>query len=226
MLFDILQKADRIAALGVSCNLISFRIGCKAIGFSFAENQPIYLRTSGLRAGAGDSGTKENRGKSVFRIDVYGSLAVTSLDEGIFSTRPSALSTHQIVRCQSSLYGHEDLQGHNTEVALYGSFHLHASWSQSSPSSLATRIYVHFGAGIACMALSLILIPFTNIYPQILPCDCRIFFYSTPYQVKHETSVNKPSWLPLTGRLTLKVCRSKTLESWLLWLVCPPEARA
>ena len=73
-----------------------------------------------------------------------------------------------------------------------------------------------------CVCLSLICHKYS---PTILSLAYRILIQNTLSHVKHETGIEEPSWLPRTRRLTVKGCRWKTLESWLSWLVCRPEAR-
>ena len=57
-----------------------------------------------------------------------------------------------------------------------------------------------------------------HIYPfNILSLTCSVVIDNTSSHLKHEISVEEPSWLCHSGRLTVKGCRSKTPELWLSW---------
>lgn len=116
----------------------------------------------------------------------------------------------------------------NPEAALYGSCHSHLLSCQSFSISLAHGNCSPYKArGTSCSHGCVL---DSSIYHQysaiILSYSWRILIVDTSSHVKHETSVEQPSWVLRTGRLIFLGCRWKTLESWLLWSVCPPEARA
>lgn len=145
------------------------------------------------------------------------------------SQAPITAKSKVTFRDQMSLvHLHEGLQGDNKEVALYGFYHSHLLYCQSSPASVATYIYSpHISLSRPCLHGCVFDLRTCHKYLSLtLSWVCRVLSYDSLYHVKHETIVNEPPWLPHSRRLTVKGCRSKTLGLWLSWLVCPPEVRA
>ncbi len=202
-----------------------------------AEGEPLLLADQrAFRAGTGNFGTKNNGqglGHSISRLGfssfspIYLRLVQSPASIVVHFRRPSSA-----IRCHWSTAETEQQEDdkedkEDKEAALYGSCHTHHLSRGSTPISLSTGISsLHKSSSTSSLHGCALHSPIFLKYLSTILSHCRIFTYTTLSHVKHATNVNKPSWLFRTGRLTVKGCRSKTLELWLSWLVCPLEVRA
>ena len=101
------------------------------------------------------------------------------------------------------------LHSDDTEVAPYGSCHSHLLSCQSCPISLAQGTYSSYKPrGTSCSHGCVLDSPIYHQHSSnFLSHSRRILIVNTLSHVKHVTSLKGPSWLPRTGRLTVRGCR-------------------